>query len=251
MVDLTIVMAVYGQPLMLREQFKAIMGYQESVLRHLNVVVVDDCGSPPAEVDHFDVMDSFCNSAKLFRVMQDIPWNQMGARNLGMQQSSGHCVLIDPDMVFDGDVMARMIEAASKLARGHVIKWALKHVNSGRIDMTSPNTWLLHRDDFFAVGGYDEDYAGNKGWSDVQFLDLMRACFKIENRPDLFANFHGTDSVPDAMVMTLDRSVTANRKKRVKKVAESRRAGGWARWAKTRKDVPRIRFPWTQLYPPA
>lgn len=251
MTELTIIMAVYGQPLMLREQFLAITAYPQHVRERLNVVVVDDCGTPPVDVGTVTCLAQIVKSAKLFRVEQDIPWNQMGARNLGVQQSSGHCLLIDPDMVFDGAMIERMIEAAKKLARGHVVKWGLKHVSSGKLDMTSPNTWLIHREDFFAVGGYDEDFAGNKGWSDVQFLDLMRAVYKIENRPDLFANFHGTDSVPDAMVKSLDRSTAANKKKRLKKVAQARAAGGWARWAKTRRDVPRIRFPWKQLYPTA
>lgn len=251
MSDLTIVMAVYGQPLMLSKQIDTIVRYSDAAMKRISLVVVDDCGNPPVDVEEIRSAEVCGVKSKLFRVTQDIPWNQMGARNLGMQHSSGHCLLIDPDMVFDGSMIERMIAAAKKLARGHVIKWGLRHVNSGKLDMTSPNTWLIHRDDFFAVGGYDEDFAGNKGWSDVQFLDLMRACFKIENRPDLFANFHGTDSVPDAMVKSLNRSTAANKKKRLKKVAQARAAGGWARWAKTRKDVPRLRFPWTQLYPQA
>jgi hypothetical protein len=247
--ELTLVMAVYGQPQMLRKQIETIVDYPDAVLERLNVVVVDDCGDPPVDLEGIRFFSDFVKSVKLFRVDKDIPWNQMGARNLGMQHSEGHCLLIDPDMVFDGVVMARMIEAASKLARGRVIKWGLRHVNTGKLDMSSPNTWLLHREDFFAVGGYDEDFAGNKGWSDVQFLDIMRGCYKIEERPDLWAHFHSTASVPDAMVTSLDRSTGANRKKRVKKVAQARAAGGWARWAKTRVSAERLRFPWTQLFP--
>lgn len=236
---------------MMEEQVETIIRYPKEVRDRLTVVIVDDCGTPPMDYEKFTLLPQFCKAAKLFRVTQDIPWNQPGARNLGMQHSSGHCLLIDPDMVFDGSMIERMIEAAKKLPRRHVVKWGLRHVNSGKIDMTSPNTWLIHRDDFFEVGGYDEDFAGHKGWSDVQFLDIMRACYKIENRPDLFANFHSTDSVADAMVTSLDRSTSTNKKKRLKKVAQARAAGGWARWAKTRKDVPRLRFPWTQLYPTA
>lgn len=251
MTELTLIMAVYGQPLMLREQFLAITAYPQHVREQLRVIVVDDCGTPPVEVGTIAALAQVVKEAWLYRVDKDIPWNQMGARNLAMQHAGGVCLLIDPDMVFDGKTMERMIEAAKKLARGHVVKWGLRHVNSGKVDMTSPNTWMIHRGDFFAVGGYDEDYAGNKGWSDVQFLDVMRACYKIELRADLCADFHGTDSIPDAMVKTLDRSTAANKKKRLKKVAQARAAGGWARWAKTRTDVPRLRFPWSQIYPTA
>lgn len=249
MTELTIVMAVYGQPRMLWKQLDTILHYPEDVLDRLNVVIVDDCGVPEVEVRLIENLDCFAKSAKLFRVTQDIPWNQMGARNLGMHHSKGWCLMIDPDMVFDGPMMARMIQAAEKMQRGQVGKWALKHTSNGTLDTSSPNTWLVHRDDFFAVGGYDEDFAGHKGWSDVQLLDVLRSCYKLQLRPDLFAHFHSTKDVPDAMVTSLDRSTSVNKRKRVKKVGQARAAGGWARWAKARKDVPRLRFTWQQVYP--
>jgi hypothetical protein len=250
MTELTLVMAVYGQPLMLAKQIEIIGHYSADVRSKLNVVIVDDCGVPSVSVLDVGFTAPLVKSLKLFRVDKDIPWNQPGARNLGMHHSAGWCLMIDPDMVFDDPTMRRMLQAAEKLTRGRAVKYGLKHENSGKLDMTSPNTWLLHRDDFFAVGGYDEDFAGAKGWSDVQLLDILRSCYKVENRPDLWAHFYGTDSIPDAMVKSLDRSTAANRKKRVKKVAQARKAGGWARWAKTeRVAAERLRFPWTQLFP--
>lgn len=249
--DLTLVMAVYGQPLMLQEQLLWISSYPQHVRERLSVVIVDDCGEPPVRLETVTCLDAIIKSAKLFRVDVDIPWNQMGARNLGMHHSEGWCVMIDPDMVFDGPTMERMMQAAAKLQRGQVVRWSLRHVSSNKVDQSSPNTWLIHRDDFFAVGGYDEDFAGNKGWSDVQLLDILNASYKVQRRVDLVANFHSNESVPDAMVTKLDRSTSKNRKKRVKKVDQARAAGGWARWAKARKDIPRLRFPWTQIYPKA
>jgi hypothetical protein len=250
MTELTLVMAVYGQPQMLWKQIETIQHMSDDVLEHLNVVIVDDCGIPPVELKWIIELALLCKSAKLLRVDKDIPWNQPGARNLGMHHSAGWCLMIDPDMVFDDPTMRRMLQAAEKLTRGRAVKYGLKHVNTGKLDMTSPNTWLLHRDDFFAVGGYDESFAGAKGWSDCCLLDVLRSCYKVENRPDLWAHFYGTDSIPDAMVKSLDRSTAANRKKRVKRVAQARKAGGWARWAKTEGvAAERLRFPWTQLFP--
>lgn len=249
--DITIVMAVYGQPLMLKKQLEAIRSWPGEVRNHMTVVIVDDCGDPPVAVGDIAVFaDSLLHEVKLLRVTKDIPWNQPGARNLGMHVSRGHCLMIDPDMVFDPPIIERMRQAAAKLARGHVLKYGLKHVSSGRIDMSSPNTWLIHRDDFFAAGGYCEDYAGHKGWSDCTLLSVLTDHYKIENRPDLFANFHGTDSIPDAMVTTLDRSVKHNRTLRLKHVAQAKACGGWRKWVKVHKG-PNLRFPWTQLFPKA
>lgn len=249
MIDLTIIMAIYGQPQMLTEQITTIRSYSFNLRSRLNLVIVDDCGTPPVDPDHAAFLHTLCNSVKLFRIEKDIPWNQMGARNLGMQHSSGWCLMIDPDMVFDADIMARMVQAAEKMQRGQVAKYGLKHKSSGKLDMSSPNTYLIHRDDFFAVGGYDESYAGHKGWSDVELLDVLRSCYKLQMRPDLFANFYSQKDIADAAVTTLDRSTKHNRKLRLKNVAKAKAAGGWARYAKIRASLPRCQFPWKQLYP--
>lgn len=252
MTNLTIVMAVYGQPQMLATQLAEIRSYGPEVCSKLRLIVVDDCGDPPVDPREIEAVATGVQSAKLFRIEQDIPWNQMGARNLGMHHAEGWCMMLDPDMVFPASMMVRVMEAVEKLERGQVIKFALRHFDNKRtIDMTSPNTWIIHRDDFFHAGGYDEDYAGSKGWSDVQLLDILTSFYKIQKRPDLFADFYGTQQIPDAMVKNLDRSTKVNRRKRIQKVAEARAARGWIRWVRARQNISRLRFPWKQVYPPA
>lgn len=243
---LTICMAVYGQPKMLAHQLATIDGYSQAVLDNLNVIIVDDHGDP--EVEEWDAMQLSVNSVQLFRVDDDIPWNQMGARNLAMQHAKGWCLMIDPDMVFSAEIMVRMLAAQEILQRGQVLKYGLKHKRSGKLDMSSPNTYMIHRDDFFKVGGYDEDFAGNKGWSDVQLLDTLTSCYKLQNRPDLHAEFYGPSDMPDAMVTSLDRNTRVNRAKRIKKVSKARACGGWARWAQLREGAPRLRFKWHKVY---
>lgn len=246
---LTIVMATYGQPKMLKFNLDTIAGYDAEVSKRLRVIVVDDCGDPPVEPG-----DGF----ELFRITEDIPWNQPGGRNLGMHHASGWCAMMDPDMVFSAGQIRKVMTAASKLKRGSVIRYGLRHMSPAKpeigyrpfpgreVDVSSPNTYLIHRDDFWAAGGYDEDYAGNKGWSDVQMLDVLTSMFYVSRRPQLFADFYGTDSISDAAVTSLDRGVAQNRKKRVRKVAEVRKAGGWRRWI-NRVKGPNLRFTWEKV----
>ena len=239
-------MACYGQPLMLGVWWDTIRSYDDETLRFLKFVIVDDCGTPPAEIPD-DIKERV--PVLLLRITEDIPWNQMAARNLGMHHASGWCTMIDPDMVFSLPQMRLLIGATEGLVRGRIVKWALRHFNSGKIDQSSPNTWLLHRDDFFAVGGYAEHYAGAKGWSDCTLQDVLRSVYKVDARPDLFADFYGTDAVADAMVTSLDRSTATNKKKRIKDMAAAKMMGGWAKWAKARINVPRMNFPWIQVWP--
>lgn len=248
---LTVAFAVYGQPAMLEVQLRTFAAYKSPALRSsLKLIVVDDAGDPPVDKDalaEFELDTGI--DTELYRVTKDIPWNQGGARNLAVHVApDGWLLLIDPDMVFSEDVMARMVLASEAMIRGHVARYALRHASTGEIDMTSPNTYLIHRQDFLDVGGYDEDYAGHKGWSDVQLLDILGAHYKLSRRPDLFAEFYSNALVSDAMVTKLDRSTKHNRAIRLKKFEQAKSMGGWKRWVKQKKG-PNLRFPWVKLFP--
>lgn len=246
---LTLCMAVYGQPEMLAHNLRTISGYTDEILDNLRVIVVDDCGDPA-------VTPEFCSEfvgfdLRVFRHTEDKPWNQMGARNLAMHHAFPYWTLmLDPDMVFSSAMIAKVMHVASKAKRRTVIRYGLRHVNEldREIDMTSPNTYLIHREDFLACGGYDEDYAGHKGWSDVQLLDVLRDHFTIEQRKDIFADFYSTNQIPDAAVHRLDRKTAHNKKVRLRKAAEAQAQGGWKRWVKKTKG-PNLRTPWVTVYP--
>jgi glycosyltransferase involved in cell wall biosynthesis len=236
---LTIVMAVYGQPRMLEFQVKSFYEHAKEVRDQVRVIVVDDHGDPPVpKMINWEV----------YRIDDDIEWNQMGARNLGMDRASGWCVMIDPDMVFDEPNLRKLIKEAKRNRRGLVTKYCLRHADGGRegeINPTSPNTYLIHRDDFFAAGGYDEEYRGKKGWSDVQMLDVLKAHYPVKLRKDIWADFYGTATIEDAAVMSLDRSVAHNKRLRINKQQQAKRKG-WKWWVKNEKG-PNLRFKWHQV----
>jgi hypothetical protein len=243
---LTLAMAVYGQPKMLEVWFETLRTYSPDMLADMELLIVDDCGSPPATIPDDLVYELPC---QIFRVTEDIPWNQPGARNLALEKCRTDLVLfVDPDMVFPAEMMDRMLEAGAKLPEGEIIRFQLQHHgggSDGKLDGTSPNTWFCHVKDFLHAGGYDEDYAGHKGWSDVQLLDVMTSLYKIHHRADLFAQFYHTSKVSDAAVMTLDRSTVHNRKIRIKRTQAARKARSWAKWSQQPRD--RIRFKWEQI----
>jgi hypothetical protein len=242
----TLAMAVYGQPKMLEVWFDTLRSYSKPMLASMELLIVDDCGDPAAVVP--DDIQALL-PCHLFRVTENIPWNQPGARNLALDHCLTDLVLfVDPDMVFPLGMMTMMLDAGLALERGNVIRFQLKHRggrNAGAIDPSSPNTWFLHAKDFLEVGGYDEDYSGHKGWSDVQLLDVMRSVYKIRHDPKLHADFYNIEEVPDAMVTTLDRSHRANKAQRLLKVKEARMMGGWPKWIQTPRK--RLRFEWRKL----
>lgn len=246
MIELTIIFSTYGQPLMLEKQVEVLASYPDELKNRLAIIIADDCGTPPVGLEDVEPLLSGFRRVEVFRVEKDIPWNQPGARNLAMHHASGWCLMLDCDMTFSVEMMNRALDAIAGRRRGEVIKWVLRHVDSGEVDTSSPNTWLIHRDDFFAVGGYAEHYAGNKGWSDCTLQDCLKATFKIHHRTDIWAHFHSTKTAPDAMVTTLDRSTAANKKKRIRDTRNARAMRGWRQWARARRDVPRLGFKWSK-----
>lgn len=246
---LNVVMAVYGQPLMLQKQLRTLHEYEPHVRDRLRVIVVDDHGTPAVDPDwcrKFDGLD-----LHVYRVVDDIPWNQMGARNLGMEKAAPTwCLMIDPDMVFRESMMVKILTITAKMKRRHVIRYGLKHVSEPdrEIDKTSPNTYLIHRDDFLGAGGYDESYRGHKGWSDVQMLDVLKAHYTIDHRADVFADFYSTKQISDAAVHSLNRSTAHNKKLRVRRVEQAKKAGGWVPWVQRHKSG-RIQFAWSKVFP--
>lgn len=242
-------MAVYGQPKMLARQLQEFRTYQSDIRDKLRLIIVDDHGDPAVTREVGELFNTLVKTT-VVRIDTNIPWNQPGARNLGMRLAeTDWCLMLDPDMVVPADMLFRMMAAANSMQRGELVKFGLKHVNEPKrdVDMSSPNTYLIHREDFWDVGGYDEAFAGHKGWSDVQLLDILNACYRIHKRPDLHALFYSTNQIADAAVTSLDRSTRHNRALRLKRVGQAKKAGGWAKWARARTDAV-LRFTWTPVF---
>lgn len=240
--EITFVMAVYGQPLMLEKWWGTLRDYDGATAARIRLVIVDDHGDPPADIPE-DIRGMF--RARLYRVSTNIPWNQMGARNLGVIQAETDWVLmLDPDMVVEPHIAKRLLQWPKRLSRGQVVKLALKYTNDV-LDNSSPNIYLLHKADFAKAGGYDEDYAGHKGWSDVQFLHTLTGLkFRFVKAKDLWVRYHRPGDVADATVKTLDRSVQHNRRMHINKMGQAKQ--GWAKWAAANWSKT-IRFKWTRV----
>ena len=241
--EISFVMAVYGQPLMLEKWWETLRSYDDGVLDKVHLVIVDDHGDPAVEVpdDIRAMLD-----VRVYRVDDNIPWNQMGARNLGMKGAvTNWCLMLDPDMVVEPAVAKRLLQWPKRLSRGQLVKLGLRYTNDV-LDNSSPNVYFLHKEDFKRAGGYDEDYAGHKGWSDVQFLHTLTGLkFRFVRAGDLWVRYYRPADIADATVKTLNRSVQHNRRMHINKMGRAKQ--GWVKWAAA--NWPKtIRFKWSRVH---
>lgn len=153
----TILYTYFGQ----KERLKDI------IEQKLNTIIIDDCSHEPLES---------INGIKIVRITDNIKWNQPGARNLGFHLSNGWIICADIDHL----VTKENVEQLKKI---NLNKGSIYYL--GREDTNSINVYVIHKDDFEFVGGYDEDFCGNYGYDDIHFYNKCKKYLNIQELRDI------------------------------------------------------------------
>jgi len=138
----TVIYTYFGQ----KERIEGI------VKQKLNTVIIDDCSSIPlGPVD----------GVKVYRILDDIKWNQPGARNLGVHVSEGWIINADIDHLVTRSMIIELMK--TKWEKGNI------YFLGREDDDMLHNFFLVHKEDFDLMGGWDEDFCGNYGFDDYYF----------------------------------------------------------------------------------
>ncbi len=171
--------------------------YPPDVLDHLQFVLVDD-GSP-ARVEIPEDLDL---NLLLLRIQGDIPWNQPGARNLGVTYArSDKIVLTDLDHEFPVETLREMIRRRNP---GRTLYKIRRYDPNGLRRSTHSNTFFMSRGRFMKLYGYDEDFSGHYGYDDTTFwrwqrnhgtrsLYLPRFCRVVDRNVDRENAYHSLE----------------------------------------------------------
>lgn len=140
----------------------------EEVLNHLEIVLIDDC-SPNIE----KLIDTSKYKVKisLLRILDNIKWNSGGAKNLGVFVCSSERIIItDIDHFFPEDALVWAMRTELKDSE----VYHFRRVNTkGETERIHPNTFLMTRDTYIRLYGYDEDFCGIYG-DDIFFRIYMK-----------------------------------------------------------------------------
>ncbi len=141
--------------------------YSSDLLDVVQFVIIDD-GSPLK----FDIPNYEMNIIWL-RILDDIPWNQGGARNLGaVYAKSDNILLSDLDHEFPEHTLQKMI-SMKMLGRKFYKIWKF-HPERNEFGRPHPNTFLISRARFLRLYGYDEEYSGGYGAEDYRFVKFQK-----------------------------------------------------------------------------
>jgi hypothetical protein len=198
--------------MMLRHQLGEWAAYDETLRENLNFIIVDDC-SPDKPASHV-VLEALKDTSDLmlridievYKVDIDRPWGQDAARNIAMH----HCMtewalMTDMDHVLPASQAQRMLTFVENKARAGTYYLPKRVKADGTQYHSHPNTFLFRKDDFWQMGGYDEDFVGYYG-SDGNFRKCARgAGFSEQHVEDFGLILYGSDVIPDAHTRGLTR----------------------------------------------
>ncbi len=186
--------------------------------RDIEIVLVDDGSPEPAA----DVIAEMWNGDRtglpalsLYRVLEDRPWHQHGARNLGAHVAEGRWLLMtDMDHVVPASTLNEILGVLQTTPKNDVLTfgrvdapatltWRADHwtefARTRREDGTLKphvNSFCVSRKRYWALGGYDEDFVGYG--TDAQF------------RRHLFGHGSTVQHLDHAPIIRVDRNVIAD-----------------------------------------
>lgn len=203
---LSVVMAYYNNPEMLAYQYRVWEAYPQELKRRVDFVIVDDGSKDPAH--HVQIPDGL--DVSIYRIKVDIPWNQDGARNLGCSEARGPWLFMtDMDHVLPLTTLEYVL--SQPLSEKYAYMFARVEHFDGRpvrdkkgAPKPHPNTYLMTRQMYWDVGGYDEYFRGLYG-TDGMFNHRLSQRYTIR-----LLNKHPIervtrDEVRDADTLTLKR----------------------------------------------
>jgi glycosyltransferase involved in cell wall biosynthesis len=166
-------MAYYLNPGMLAKQYETIASYPDLIKKRLEYIVVDDGSphSPAASVQRSPGLPEL----KIFRIKVDVRWNMDAARNIGVKEASAKWLLLtDVDHFIPVNTMNAAV--FQPLDANRVYRFARVSAPDMLPHHAHPNSWLMSRNLYKRVGGYDERFAGYYG-TDDDFRDrIMQVC---------------------------------------------------------------------------
>jgi hypothetical protein len=207
--DLTLVMPYYENGGMLARQYEGWRKWPKESRERLKVVLVDDGSqtAPAATVARPRGLPAI----EIYRVLEDIPWHQHGARNLGAHVApDGWLLLTDMDHVLEPEAAASLFERLPSLNPKaiHTLDRIEVDTRKPTLDRNGnpkphPNSFVATRELYWQIGGYDEDLTGVYGTDGF----FRQRAFTIGRRAhiDIPLVRYWRDIIPDASTTTLPR----------------------------------------------
>tara|TARA_B100000989_G_scaffold62347_1_gene43028 strand:+ start:1270 stop:1968 length:699 start_codon:yes stop_codon:yes gene_type:complete len=191
MKKITINLSFYNQDNTLRKHVLRWNSWPKEILKYYSFCIIDDCSKNNAK----DVLKGINLSEidlSIYRVQKDLFCNIAGVRNLSAKICKTDWILIlDMDTLIS-QKFASLILPLTKSPKGNCYKFNRKlnknpfHKKNRTIH---PAVCLIRVEDYWNVGGCEEDLVGHYGQTDPIFWYRAQGKLKIQTRKDIFLEY--------------------------------------------------------------
>ena len=165
---ISLVMPFYRNSEMLALQYLEWARWSAKAKQQIEIIIVDDGSPEPATNVQ---IPAGMPSISIYRIAEDRPWHQHAARNLGAHVAEAPWLLLtDMDHMLTAHAADALIRRMGKLDPEIAYFLHRIEVDTGEPTRNAagerkphPNSFVMTRDLYWRVGGYDEDYCGIYG----------------------------------------------------------------------------------------
>jgi len=222
--------------------------YSEEDRKALNFVLVDD-GSKEPLITWTDFDQVRISNLHVYQIMQNLKWNTPGALNLCITQAPTEWVIImDSDCLLLPDDLNRLLDLEPDpeifwMFRRHRISEDEDRLKAKKNEVL-PCSLLMTKTAFHKLGGFDEDFTGERsgGYG-----------FFVSDFPNRAKKYATRDVVPGIIIQEYMEDIVGPNVHTRERVRNKDKINKKIWYAKISGEIPRkrelLRFPWKKVFP--
>ena len=188
---ITVNLSFYNQNDVLVKHVLGWKSWSKELKEKFSFCIIDDCSKTKA-VDVLSEIDLSDLNLSIYRVQEDLVCNIAGVRNLSAQECKTEwMVILDMDTLISEELASSMIQLC-KAPKGSCFKFNRRvpsnpyHPKNGQ---PHPAVCLLQLEDYWDVGGCEEDLVGHYGQTDPIFWYRAKDKLNVIYQKDMYLNY--------------------------------------------------------------
>tara|TARA_B100000212_G_C27365395_1_gene530099 strand:- start:955 stop:1653 length:699 start_codon:yes stop_codon:yes gene_type:complete len=232
MKKITINLSFYNQDAILRKHVKGWVSWPKEISNYYSFCIVDDCSKNNA-INVLKGINYSNLDLSIYRVKEDLYCNIAGVRNLSAKKCKTEWMLILDMDTMVSEKLSKIILELCNVLPGNCFKFNRRipnnpfHIKNGK---EHPAVCLIRKEDYWHIGGCEEDLVGNYGQTDPIFWYRAKGKLKINYQKNMFLDYLPRGSA----------KIKRDKYKNIKLFEQKKLSNDWS------KDF--IRFRWEKIY---